>query len=265
MYSCVPLSAPAMLRKKRFCTMRSACSAVGRVGAHDPSNVTSVSSIIAHSSPRHRRRRSGCGSVAVSPSARPRASASRRAGSIVTTTTRWSRRASSMPITAATVVLPTPPEPQHTTTVAPPSAAVEGAHRRSPPVGQRRCQQADVVGIEAGHRQRHELDDRRRDRLREAGDLVVLHRPARACGTPPPSAARWRRNLVRASARRIRHVRRASTPLTTTGPSRTPTRSSSVAVVSISSLTGVVSGSVTSTTWHRSGSASISSTSFACV
>ena len=43
---------------------------------------------------------------------------------------------------------------------------------------------------------------------------------------------------------------------TTIGPRRTPTRWRSTSVVSSSSFTGVVSGTVTSTTWHLAGSPS---------
>ena len=46
----------------------------------------------------------------------------------------------------------------------------------------------------------------------------------------------------------------AKHPLTTTGPSATPARSSIANAVSMTSLTGVSSGSVTSITWQRAGS-----------
>ncbi len=52
---------------------------------------------------------------------------------------------------------------------------------------------------------------------------------------------------------------------TTTGPSATPARSSIAYAVSISSLTGVSSGSVTSITWQRAGSSSSATTSEACL
>ena len=72
------------------------------------------------------------------------------------------------------------------------------------------------------------------------------------CGTRPRPPARRRC--------RRRH-RPASGPSSSRspppGPSCTPTRSSRANAVSISSFTGVVSGSVTSTTWQRAGSASI--------
>ena len=54
-------------------------------------------------------------------------------------------------------------------------------------------------------------------------------------------------------------------PLTTMPPMWTPTRSRSRAAVSTASLTGVSSGSVTRSTWHRAGSVSSSSTSSAWV
>ncbi len=112
-------------------------------------------------------------------------------------------------------------------------------------------------------------------------------RPARRSISPAASTCRERRNLAaspRAAAvtsvdgarldgpgeshRRRLLVGRCvttSTPLTTTGPSCTPTRSSRAYAVSTTSLTGVASGSVTSTTWHRFGSPSSFSTSSACV
>jgi hypothetical protein len=79
--------------------------------------VAFVSSIIAHISPVPSGEvtpsmREG---VLVRPS-RPRASARRRAGSIVTTTDRRPARAADMAMTAADVVLPTPPDPQQITT-----------------------------------------------------------------------------------------------------------------------------------------------------
>ena len=53
--------------------------------------------------------------------------------------------------------------------------------------------------------------------------------------------------------------------LTTTGPSATPARSSIANAVSMTSLTGVSSGSVTSITWQRAGSEMRSTTSWACL
>ncbi len=52
--------------------------------------------------------------------------------------------------------------------------------------------------------------------------------------------------------------------LTTTAANFTPTRSSSANAVSMSSLTGVVSGSVTSTHWANAGSDNSAATSAAC-
>ena len=57
----------------------------------------------------------------------------------------------------------------------------------------------------------------------------------------------------------------AKQPLTTTGPSATPARSSIANAVSMTSLTGVSSASVTSITWQRSGSEIRSTTSWACL
>ncbi len=54
-------------------------------------------------------------------------------------------------------------------------------------------------------------------------------------------------------------------PLTTTGPSATPARSSIANAVSTTSLTGVSSASVTSITWQRVGSESRATTSWACL
>ena len=58
----------------------------------------------------------------------------------------------------------------------------------------------------------------------------------------------------RRPTRRRRRAAASKQPFTTTGPSATPARSSIANAVSISSLTGVSSGSVTSITWQRAGS-----------
>ena len=91
--------------------MRSAWSGAPAFVVTSSSKVLFVSSIRAHSSPGQSPSiRDG---VPVSP-ARPRASASRLAGSMVTTTARRPAFAASSASAAAVVVLPTPPEPQHT-------------------------------------------------------------------------------------------------------------------------------------------------------
>ncbi len=114
MYSCVPDSAPDTFRYSEFATIRSACSGDDAYLTTSASKVDLVSSMSAHSSPGQSPLTSR-GSLVSSPS--PRASARRRAGSMVTTHARRPSCAACTASAAALVVLPTPPDPQHTTTL----------------------------------------------------------------------------------------------------------------------------------------------------
>ena len=134
------------------------------------------------------------------------------------------------------------------------------------------------AGTDVGGEQERQPDLRQRQPLRRAARLLLLRRCASrrnaarrgtsrgvAADGDGVGAARPRprrpRDAVSVGDRRSR-VRQ---PFTTTGPSATPARSSTANAVSTSSLTGVSSGSVTSITWQRAGSASSSTTSVACL
>ncbi len=122
-------------------------------------------------------------------------------------------------------------------------------------------------------------DLRQRQPVGQAHDLFVLDLP----GARARKAIAWARSLAsRSDTKRPQASASASTLatpsepfrpggggakhwLTTTGPSATPARSSIAYAVSTSSLTGVSSGRVTSTTWQRAGSESSATTSEACL
>ena len=255
------------------------------------SNVDFVSSISAESVPPGSARavvvpasrgRSRCG-VSESVSS-PSASASRLAGSIVTThgvaalpraferEHRGGRRLADAAAAAADQR-----RGARATSALGSSDAARRRHSALDPARERVGERVDLRPADVGREQERQLDLRQRQPLAEARDLLVLHRVALGAELGRVReivAPRARRRSARTRRRRrARPSTDAVTPsgsgskhwLTTTGPSATPARSSIAYAVSISSLTGVSSGSVTSITWQRAGSESSATTSAACL